>query len=204
MRVSLNWLLETAGLDPGTEPAETSRCLTGAGLEVESVEQVGHDIEGVVVAEVTAIEKLTGFKKPVRYCQVNDGSGDPRGGVCGAVNFSPGDKVPLALPGARLPGGFEIAARKTYGHISEGMICSPDELAIGDDHSGILVLPPDAPLGGDFVQYAGLADHVLDIAVTPDRGYALSVRGMSRELATSFEVRFTDPAYADLPGDVNA
>jgi len=204
MRVSLNWLLETAGLDPDTDAAETARRLTAAGLEVESVEQVGHDIEGVVVAEVTSIEELTGFKKPVRYCQVNDGSGEPRGVVCGAVNFSAGDKVPLALPGARLPGGFEIAARKTYGHISEGMICSPDELAIGEDHSGILVLPPDAPLGGDFVQYAGLADHVLDIAVTPDRGYALSVRGMSRELATSFEVRFTDPAYADLPGDVNA
>jgi phenylalanyl-tRNA synthetase beta chain len=204
MRVSLNWLLETAGLDPGTEPAETSRRLTAAGLEVESVEEVGYDIEGVVVAEVTAIEELTGFKKPVRYCQVNDGSGEPRGVICGAVNFSDGDRVPLARPGARLPGGFEISARKTYGHISEGMICSADELGLGGDHSGILVLPPDAPLGADFVQYAGLADHVLDIAVTPDRGYALSVRGVARELATSFRVRFTDPAYADLPADVTA
>ena len=204
MRVSLNWLLEVAGLDPGTDPAEVARRLTAAGLEVESVEQVGYDIEGVVVAEVTAIEELTGFKKPVRYCQVNDGSGEPRGVVCGAVNFSDGDRVPLARPGARLPGGFEISARKTYGHISEGMICSADELGLGDDHSGILVLPPDAPLGADFVQYAGLADHVLDIAVTPDRGYALSVRGVSRELATSYRVRFTDPADADLPADVAA
>ena len=86
--------------------------------------------------------------------------------------------------------------------MSEGMICSAAELGLGDDHSGILVLPPDAPLGADFVEYAGLADHVLDIAVTPDRGYALSVRGVSRELATSYGVRFTDPAYVGLPADV--
>jgi phenylalanyl-tRNA synthetase beta chain len=204
MRASLNWLLETAGVDPGSDPAEVARRLTAAGLEVESVEQVGHDIQGIVVAEVTEIEELTGFKKPVRYCQVDSGSGEPHGVICGAVNFAVGDRVPLALPGARLPGGFEIGARKTYGHISEGMICSAAELALGDDHSGILVLPPDVPLGEDFVQYAGLDDLVLDIAVTPDRGYALSVRGVSRELATSYGVRFTDPADADLPADFAA
>jgi phenylalanyl-tRNA synthetase beta chain len=204
MRVSLNWVLEVAGVDPGSDPAEVGRRLTAAGLEVESVEQVGHDISGVVVAEVTEIEELTGFKKPVRYCQVDTSSGEPRGVICGAVNFAVGDRVPLAQPGARLPGGFEIGARKTYGHISEGMICSAAELGIGEDHSGILVLAPDAPLGADFVQYAGLDDHVLDIAVTPDRGYALSVRGVSRELATSYGVRFTDPADADLPADFAA
>ena len=204
MRVSLNWVLEVAGVDPGSDPAEVGRRLTAAGLEVESVEQVGHDISGVVVAEVTEIEELTGFKKPVRYCQVDTSSGEPRGVICGAVNFAVGDRVPLAQPGARLPGGFEIGARKTYGHISEGMICSAAELGIGEDHSGILVLAPDAPLGADFVQYAGLDDHVLDIAVTPDRGYALSVRGVSRELATSYGVRFADPADADLPADFAA
>jgi phenylalanyl-tRNA synthetase beta chain len=204
MRVSLNWVLEVAGVDTGTDAAEVARRLTAAGLEVESVEQVGHDISGVVVAEVTEIEELTGFKKPVRYCQVDTNSGEPRGVVCGAVNFAVGDRVPLALPGARLPGGFEIGARKTYGHISEGMICSAAELGLGDDHSGIMVLAPDAPLGEDFVQYAGLDDHVLDIAVTPDRGYALSVRGVSRELATSYGIRFADPADADLPADFAA
>ncbi len=204
MRVSLNWVLEVAGVDTGTDPAEVARRLTAAGLEVESVEPVGHDISGVVIAEVTEIEELTGFKKPVRYCQVDTGSGEPRGVVCGAVNFAVGDRVPLAVPGARLPGGFEIGARKTYGHISEGMICSAAELGIGDDHAGILVLAPDAPLGEDFVPYAGLDDHVLDIAVTPDRGYALSVRGVSRELATSYGIRFSDPADADLPADFAA
>jgi phenylalanyl-tRNA synthetase beta chain len=204
MRVSLNWVLEAAGVDTGSDPAEVARRLTAAGLEVESVEQVGHDISGVVVAEVTEIEELTGFKKPVRYCQVDTSSGEPRGVICGAVNFAVGDRVPLALPGARLPGGFEIGARKTYGHISEGMICSAAELGLGDDHAGIMVLAPDAPLGGDFVQYAGLDDHVLDIAVTPDRGYALSIRGVARELATSYGVRFADPADADLPADFAA
>ena len=183
MRLPLSWLAEAAGLAPGLDPAEVARRLTAAGLEVESVEPVGQDITGVLVAEVTAVEELTGFKKPVRYCQVSTGEGEPRGVICGAVNFAAGDRVPLARPGAQLPGGFEISARKTYGHISDGMICSAAELGIGEDHSGILVLPPDAPLGADFVAYAGLADHVLDIAVTPDRGYALSVRGVARELA---------------------
>ena len=119
--------------------------------------------------------------------------------ICGAVNFAVGDRVALALPGAVLPGGFEIGARKTYGRISEGMICSVSELAIGDDHSGILVLPPDAPLGADFVAYAGLRDDVFDINVTPDKGFALSVRGIARELAIAFGVPFTDPADTGLP-----
>ena len=120
--------------------------------------------------------------------------------ICGAANFAVGDRVALALPGAVLPGGFEIGARKTYGHISEGMICSASELAIGDDHTGILVLPPDAPLGADFVAYAQLRDEVFEIAVTPDRGYAVSVRGIARELASAYGVPFTDPAATALPG----
>ena len=97
-----------------------------------------------------------------------------------------------------LPGGFEIGARKTYGHISEGMICSVKELGIGEDHSGILVLAADAPLGVDFVAYSGLRDEVFEIAVTPDRGYAVSVRGIARELASSYNVPFTDPAHINL------
>ena len=107
--------------------------------------------------------------------------------------------MPLAKPGAVLPGGFEIGERKTYGRVSEGMICSASELGIGDDHSGILVLAPDAPLGEDFVRYAGLRDEVFEIAVTPDRGDCVSVRGVARELAIAFEVLFTDPADAGLP-----
>jgi len=204
MRVPLSWVLEYVGLQPAGDDlagvAEIARRLTAAGLEVEGTERVGHDISGIVIAQVTAIEELTGFRKPIRYCRVQTGSGE-RQVICGAVNFAAGDKVPLALPGAVLPGGFEIGARKSYGKTSDGMICSAAELGIGDDHDGILVLPPDAPLGADFAAYAGLRDDVLDINVTPDKGYALSVRGVARELAIAFGADFTDPADTGLAGD---
>ncbi len=206
MRVPLSWLREYAPLPEPVDATEVSRRLTAAGLEVESLEPVGHDIRGVAVAQVLLIEELTGLKKPIRYCRVavSDsqlaGAPDEASGViCGAVNFAVGDRVALALPGAVLPGGFEIGARKTYGHVSEGMICSASELGIGDDRTGILVLPPDAPLGADFVSYANLRDEVFEIAVTPDRGYAVSVRGIARELASAFGVPFRDPAETALP-----
>ena len=205
MRLPLSWLLEYAAIelspDDDSGVQEMSRRLTACGLEIESVEHVGRDITGVVVAEVLDVEELTGFNKPIRYCQVSTGDGQERHVICGASNFVAGDRVPLAPPGSVLPGGFEIGARKTYGHVSEGMICSAAELAIGDDHTGILVLPPDAPLGTDFVSYAGLRDVVFDINVTPDKGYALSVRGVARELAISYQVPFTDPADVGLPAD---
>jgi len=208
MRLPLSWLLEYAAIDltPDDElgVAEMSRRLTASGLEVESVEPVGLDISGVIVAEVLAIEELTGFNKPIRYCQVSAGDGQERHVICGARNFAVGDRVALAVPGAVLPGGFEIGARKTYGRVSEGMICSALELAIGEDHTGIMVLAPDAPLGNDFVAYAGLRDVVFDINVTPDKGFALSVRGVARELAIAYQVPFTDPADVGLPADVSA
>jgi phenylalanyl-tRNA synthetase beta chain len=194
MRIPLSWVREYAPIADGdATAAEVSQRLTAAGLEVESAEQVGHDVTGVVVGEVLEIEELTEFKKPIRFCRVTTGT-EPHGVICGAVNFSVGDRVPFARPGARLPGGVEIGAKPAYGRMSAGMICAVDELGIGEDHSGILVLPPDAPLGEDFAQYAGLPDVVLDIAVTPDRGYALSVRGVARELASAYGVTFTDPA----------
>ena len=207
MRLPLSWLLEYAAADvrPDDEAAvqDMAARLTACGLEVESVEHVGHDITGVLVAEVLDVEELTGFNKPIRYCQVSTGDGQDRHVICGASNFAAGDRVALAVPGAVLPGGFEIGARKTYGRVSEGMICSAAELAIGEDHTGIMVLAADAPLGTDFVSYAGLRDVVFDINVTPDKGFALSVRGVARELAISYRVPFTDPADVGLPGDVD-
>src|SRR5512142_1426379 len=206
MRVPLSWLREYVSLPEPVDTTEVSRRLTAAGLEVESLESAGHDIRGVVVAQVLSVEELSGLKKPIRYCRVavseSQLTGPPEeasGVICGATNFAVGDRVALALPGAVLPGGFEIGARKTYGRMSEGMICSVRELGIGDDHAGILVLPADAPLGADFVAYANLRDEVFEIAVTPDRGYAVSVRGIARELASAFGVPFTDPADTDLP-----
>src|SRR6516165_7460138 len=154
MRVPLSWLRDYAPLPEPVDVTEVSRRLTAAGLEVESVESVGHDTHGVMVAQVLSIEELTGLKKPIRYCRVAVSEAqlkappdEASGVICGAVNFVVGDRVALALPGAVLPGGFEIGARPTYGHMSEGMICSAAELALGDDHTGIMVLSQDAPLG---------------------------------------------------------
>ena len=202
MRIPLSWVRQYAPVaDADAEPAEVARRLTAAGLEVESATPVGHDIRGVIVAEVLEIEELTGHRKPIRFVRLTAGDGQPHEVICGAVNFSAGDRVPLAVPGAELPGGFRIEAKPAYGRMSAGMICSAAELAIGDDHSGILVLPADAPLGADFAEYAGLRDVVLDIAVTPDRGYALSVRGVARELASAYGGPFTDPAGTVAAGD---
>ncbi len=198
MRVPLSWLREHADL-PDVAAREIANRLVFAGLEVEAVEAVGAGVRGVVLGEVRAIEELTGFRKPVRYCSVEVGDGAPRGIVCGAVNFAVGDRVPVALPGAVLPGGFEIGARTTYGHVSDGMICSARELGLGDDHAGILVLASDAEIGADAVDALRLRDDVLEIAVTPDRGYCWSIRGIAREAALAFDVAFRDPAAGRPP-----
>ena len=208
MRVPVSWLREYAPIPEPYDALEVGRRLTQAGLEVETVEQAGHDVHGVITAQVIAIEELTEFKKPIRYCRVavSDAelTADPEtltGVICGAVNFREGDRVAFATVGAVLPGGFEITAAKKYGRTSHGMICAVDELGIGEDHTGILVLPPDTPLGVDFAEYAGLRDDVLEITVTPDRGYAVSIRGVARELASAYQVPFTDPAQTFVPGE---
>ncbi len=208
MRVPISWLREYAPIAAQVDAQEVGRRLTAAGLEVEAVEQVGHDIHGVIVAQVLTIEELTGFKRPIRYCRVAASDAeltvDPEtvnGVICAASNFKEGDRVAFAVPGATLPGGFEVTAAKKYGRVSRGMICAVDELGIGEDHSGVLILPPDAPLGVDFTEYARLRDEVLDISVTPDRGYAVSIRGVARELASAYRVPYTDPAETFVPGE---
>ncbi|HUR15505.1 MAG TPA: phenylalanine--tRNA ligase subunit beta [Mycobacteriales bacterium] len=197
MRVPLSWLRSLVpGLTAGVE--QVAEALVRAGLEVELVHRYGHDVEGVVVGRVLDVEELTGHKKRIRYCHVDVGA-RVHEVVCGAINFVPGDLVPFARPGALLPGGFRIAARQTYGRVSDGMICSEAELGLADDSAGILVLPPDSPVGTDVVELLGLRDEVLDIAVTPDRGYALSVRGVAREVATAFDLPLHDPGLLAAP-----
>ncbi|WP_221351486.1 phenylalanine--tRNA ligase subunit beta [Streptomyces beigongshangae] len=206
MRVPLSWLREYVDL-PATETGRDVQArLVSAGLEVERVEQLGADLKGpLVVGQVLTIEELEGFKKPIRFCTVDvgtaNGTGEPQEIVCGARNFAVGDKVVVVLPGAVLPGDFAIAARKTYGRTSHGMICSGDELGMGDDGSGgIIVLPPEHEAGTDAIELLELVDEVLDIAVTPDRGYALSMRGVARETATAYGLPLRDPALLDVPG----
>ncbi|MDX6221996.1 MAG: phenylalanyl-tRNA synthetase beta chain [Frankiales bacterium] len=200
MRVPVSWLRDYVDLPEDLQPATLAAALIRAGLEVERVDVLGADVQGVVVGEVLGFEPEPQKNgKTIRWCQVSVGEGPPRGIVCGASNFAVGDRVAVALPGAVLPGPFPITARKTYGHVSDGMICSARELGLGDDHDGILVLPQDTSLGTDVVALYGLLDAVLDIAVTPDRAYCLSVRGVAREAATAFGLPFRDPALVEPP-----
>ncbi|MBQ0829771.1 phenylalanine--tRNA ligase subunit beta [Streptomyces tagetis] len=206
MRVPLSWLREYVDL-PATETGRDVQAkLISAGLEVETVEHLGADLKGpLVVGRVLTIEELEGFRKPIRFCTVDvgsaNGTGEPQEIVCGARNFAVGDKVVVVLPGAVLPGGFAISARKTYGKVSHGMICSSDELGMGDDRTeGIIVLPPETETGKDAIELLELVDEVLDIAVTPDRGYCLSIRGVAREAATAYGLPLRDPALIDVPG----
>lgn len=196
MRVPLSWVREYADLPPVTG-REIAEALIRAGLEVEAVEPAGQEVKNVVVGEVVEVEELTGVKKPVRYCRVDAGEAQPRGVICGATNFSTGDRVPLALPGSVLPGGVEIGERTAYDRVSEGMICSAAELGISGDQGGIIVLPGRPEIGVDAVDLLALRDEVLDVAVTPDRGYVASVRGVAREAATAYGVWFRDPVDVD-------
>ncbi|WP_330243905.1 phenylalanine--tRNA ligase subunit beta [Streptomyces sp. NBC_00562] len=205
MRVPLSWLREYVDL-PATETGRDVQAkLVDVGLEVETVEHIGAGLKGpLVVGQVLTIEELEGFKKPIRFCTVDvgnaNGTGEPQEIVCGARNFSVGDKVVVVLPGAVLPGDFAIAARKTYGRTSHGMICSTDELGMGDDGThGIIVLAPEHEVGTDAIELLQLVDEVLDIAVTPDRGYCLSMRGVARETATAYGLPLRDPALLDVP-----
>lgn len=200
MRAPVSWLREYVDLPEGLSPRELAAALVRVGLEVETVEVVGEGLSGpLVVGRVEQIEELTEFRKPIRFCQVDVGAahGGVRGIVCGARNFAVGDLVPVVLPGAVLPGDFRIAARKTYGHTSDGMICSANELGIGDSGDGIIVLDPAAgEPGDDAAAVLGIGEAVLDIAVTPDRGYCLSIRGLAREAGIALAVPFHDPAQA--------
>ncbi|WEH32594.1 phenylalanine--tRNA ligase subunit beta [Streptomyces sp. AM 4-1-1] len=205
MRVPLSWLREYVDLPVTETGRDVQAKLIAVGLEVETVERVGAGLKGpLVVGQVLTIEELEGFKKPIRFCTVDvgaaNGTGEPQEIVCGARNFSVGDKVVVVLPGAVLPGDFAIAARKTYGRTSHGMICSADELGMGDDGThGIIVLPPEHEAGTDAIELLQLVDEVLDIAVTPDRGYCLSMRGVAREAAIAYGLPLRDPALLDVP-----
>lgn len=207
MRVSLSWLADQVELPDGSTAAEVAEAFVRVGLEVEDIHEPPALTGPLVVGEVLSFEMVEKVKKPIRYCQVDVGSGtgsvEPVGIICGAENFAAGDLVVVARPGAVLPGDFEISARKTYGHISEGMICSVRELGIGTEHAGILVLGAAAESavtpGTDARALLGLNDPVIELAVTPDRGYCFSVRGLARELGCALDVHFRDPAAVPLP-----
>ncbi|WP_327009558.1 phenylalanine--tRNA ligase subunit beta [Dactylosporangium sp. NBC_01737] len=208
MRVPLSWLREHVDLPADLTADGLEKALVKVGLEVEEMTDAGASVEGpLVVGRVESIEELQGLKKPIRYCLVDVGGEQPQGIICGARNFAEGDLVVVALPGAVLPGGFAIAARKTYGHVSNGMICSARELGVSDEHEGIIVLPPRpdgsdaADPGAEARPVVGLDDVVVEVNVTPDRGYCFSVRGIARELSHSLGGAYRDPVAAVVPID---
>ncbi|RUQ21095.1 phenylalanine--tRNA ligase subunit beta [Kocuria sp. HSID16901] len=215
MRIPLSWLREYAPLPEGASAEYVMETLVRVGLEEEAVHRPSDEISGpVVVGQVLTMEPEEHSNgKTVNWCTVRvvpegqqqtlTGPGIEPSGVqgiiCGAHNFAPGDKVVVTLPGAVLPGNFAISARKTYGHVSAGMIASVRELGIGEDHDGILVLSRlglDPEIGSDALQLLGLDDEAAEVEVTPDRGYAFSIRGIAREYCHAINEPFTDPVEA--------
>lgn len=196
MKISLNWIKQYVALD-GASIDELKRAITFLGFEVEGVETTGlPSLPLVVVGEIKSRTKIPNLKKDISLCTTDVGPahGGIRTIVCGAPNCDVGHRVPVALPGAVLPGGFQIAQRKTYGHESQGMMCAADELGLGDDHAGLLILPPTTPIGQSINEALPGGDTVFDIEITPNRPDALSHIGIARELAAWFrqELKFPD------------
>ena len=209
MLVPVSWLRDHVDLPVSVDAADLATRLTALGLKLEALTSPGADVTGpLVVGKVLGFEDETHSNgKTVRWCSVDVGTehAGRRGIVCGAFNFAVGDLVVVALPGAVLPGGHGISARRTYGHVSDGMICSPRELGIGDDASGILVLREgEAAPGDDAILMLHLRDDVIELEIQPDRAYALSVRGVAREAAMAYAVPFHDPADVPMVGSSHA
>lgn len=191
MRISLNWLKEYVDIPVDAE--ELAHRLTMLGLEIEAIERPWSEISSVRVGKILEIAPHPDAEKLV-VCKTDTGQGAPLQIVCGAKNMKVGDRVPTALIGATLPGGFAIGARKMRGIASEGMMCSARELGLGEEHAGLLILDETAPVGEDFIRYFGLDDVVLEIEVTPNRGDWSSMIGVARELAALFETTVRMPA----------
>jgi phenylalanyl-tRNA synthetase beta chain len=179
MKVSLNWLKDYVEIRMDWK--ELSHLLTMAGLEVEGATSVGEGFDKVVVAEILSIRRhpnadrlsLVEARTHLESYSI----------VCGATNIKVGQKIPLALVGARLPNGIEIKRSKIRGVLSEGMLCSEIELGLGQEASGIMILPPQLSLGTELAEGLGLKDAVLDISITPNRPDCLCVMGVAREIA---------------------
>jgi phenylalanyl-tRNA synthetase beta chain len=179
MKFSVNWLREFVDLPSSIDAL--AELLTLGGVETKDIETRGANIDNVIVSQITASSRHPNADR-LTVCEVDDGSGMKRQIVCGATNYKVGDKVSLALPGAKLANGTEIRKSKLRGVESEGMLCSPIEIGLGEDASGLLILSPDTKIGqpiGDLFP----ADTILDVEITPNRGDLLSHFGLAREIA---------------------
>jgi phenylalanyl-tRNA synthetase beta chain len=189
MKVSLRWLKEFLPFTGSVE--ELSEAMTASGMEIASVEHRGEQLDGVIVAQIESFGRHPNADR-LSVCQVNDGSGTLRQIVCGATNFKAGDKVPLALPGALLPGGFKIKTSKLRGFESDGMLCSAKELNLAEDSAGLLILEPCRAVGV-LLSELYPADVIFDLELTPDRPDLLSYVGIARELAAILGIRASLP-----------
>ncbi|MDO5682407.1 MAG: phenylalanine--tRNA ligase subunit beta, partial [Propionibacteriaceae bacterium] len=210
MKAPLSWLREYAAIPADASIADITDAFVRAGVEVDAV-QAGTEVTGpVVVGRVRSVspeQQKNG--KTINWCSVDvgpehnvDGDGPDgapgRGIVCGAHNFTVGDHVVVALPGSVLTGGFAISSRKTYGHVSDGMICSATELGLPDDGSDGIIVLGDAPeVGQPAMPLLGADEVIFELEVTPDMPHCLSIRGLARELAQAMQVPFTDPVTED-------
>jgi len=191
MRVSMKWLKEL--VDVGLSPTELAERLDMTGTAVEAISVAGEALDGVVVGSITEKTKHPEADK-LWVTTVDVGDGAPRQIVCGAQNFEAGNKVPVALVGAVLPGGFEIKKAKLRGVVSEGMNCSARELGLGEDHEGLMILPDDAPVGAKFSEWYGMSDTVIELEITPNRPDCLSMAGVAREVAAVLDTKASVPS----------
>lgn len=200
MKVSLNWLKELVEIDLNVD--DLAHRLTMLGLEIESVERPGADISQVFIGRILDIQPHPDADKLV-VCKTDVGQPEPLQIVCGAKNMAVGDRVPTAIVGATLPGGFAIGKRKMRGVESQGMMCSARELGLGKDHDGLLILPKDMPVGADAIPLLGLDDAVFEIEVTPNRGDWAGMIGVARELAAYFDrpLRKPDASVSEAGAD---
>jgi phenylalanyl-tRNA synthetase beta chain len=196
MQFPESWL--RAYCDPALDSDQLAHALTMAGLEVDESVPVAAAFSRVVVAEVRSVERHPDADK-LTICRVDAGTGAELAIVCGAPNAAAGIRVPCALAGAELPGGFAIKEAKVRGVPSQGMLCSARELGLSEDHAGLLVLPDDAPIGADLRQYLRLDERRVTIKLTPNRGDCLSVVGLARETAAITGAPLRLPQFPPVP-----
>ena len=204
MRIAESWLRDW--IDPDLDTTALAEKLTMAGLEVDGVHTEGEGLDGVVIAEVVEVGKHPNADR-LSVCRVTTGQGEPVEVVCGAPNVVAGMKSPLAVPGVKLPNGLKLKKSKIRGVVSNGMLCSAEELKLGDDADGIISLPADAPVGTPLADYLGLPDGIIDVDLTPNRGDCFSILGIARDLAaltgTPLKVPVTVQATDVVPKSID-
>ena len=200
MKFSEAWLRKW--VNPALDSAELAEQLTMAGLEVDSVEPVAANFQGVVVAEVLSVQDHPDADK-LHVCQVSAGEGEPLQIVCGAPNVRAGMKAPLATVGGCI-GDMPLKKAKLRGVRSHGMLCSARELGLSDEHQGLMELPADAPIGTDLRDYLSLDDVVIDVDLTPNRGDCLSIDGIAREVGTLTGTDVTPPPFKAVTAKIDA